>query len=122
MPLYLFAYLSTPERRLQLVAESAGREGIPTEDWTVVDMGHIVVHLFRADTRRYYDLESLWRNAPQLDELNPVDEAEDDDLWTAVVDEEVKEYKKKKQQQQKKKEAEQKEKKEGEKAQEQPAA
>ena len=37
--------------------------------WQVLDMGHIVLHLFQAGVRETYDLESLWCVGPELDEL-----------------------------------------------------
>ena len=35
-------------------------EGSPSAGWMIVDYGDIVVHLFDADLRRYYNLEELW--------------------------------------------------------------
>ncbi|MEM9365423.1 MAG: RsfS/YbeB/iojap family protein, partial [Planctomycetota bacterium] len=35
--------------------------------WIVLDYGSVVVHLFDEETRAYYDLESLWADATQLD-------------------------------------------------------
>jgi len=35
-------------------------EGTPSAGWMIVDYGDIVVHLFDADLRRYYNLEELW--------------------------------------------------------------
>lgn len=29
-------------------------------DWVLVDLGSIVIHLFRPETRQMYDLESMW--------------------------------------------------------------
>lgn len=29
-------------------------------DWILVDLGSIIVHLFRPETRQLYDLESMW--------------------------------------------------------------
>lgn len=29
-------------------------------DWILVDLGNIVVHLFRPETRQLYDLETMW--------------------------------------------------------------
>lgn len=33
--------------------------------WILLDFGDIVVHVFQDQTRRYYDLEKLWSDAPQ---------------------------------------------------------
>jgi ribosome silencing factor RsfS/YbeB/iojap len=35
-------------------------EGKDNNDWMVVDCGDILIHLFSAGARRYYDLEGLW--------------------------------------------------------------
>ena len=37
-----------------------GAEGRGQSDWVLIDAGDIVVHLFRDETRRLYDLERLW--------------------------------------------------------------
>ena len=29
-------------------------------DWVLVDLGNIIVHLFRPEARQLYDLESMW--------------------------------------------------------------
>lgn len=42
------------------------REGVEDASWVLLDFGDIVVHVFDAETRRYYDLERLWRDAPRL--------------------------------------------------------
>ena len=57
----------------QYVEESAKKsghsyieiEGSATEaDWVLVDLGSIIVHLFRPETRAIYDLEAMWDSAP----------------------------------------------------------
>ena len=35
-------------------------EGKPLCDWTVIDAGHVLVHIFRNEVREVYDLEKLW--------------------------------------------------------------
>jgi len=35
-------------------------EGGPDSDWTLMDYGSVVVHIFSHEAREYYDLESLW--------------------------------------------------------------
>jgi ribosome-associated protein len=35
-------------------------EGLPQGDWVLIDAGDVIVHLFRAEVRAYYDLESMW--------------------------------------------------------------
>ena len=35
-----------------------------TSTWILIDAGDILVHLFRAETRSFYDIEKLWSVAP----------------------------------------------------------
>jgi ribosome-associated protein len=42
------------------------REGVSDATWVLLDFGDIVVHVFDEETRRYYDLERLWRDAPRM--------------------------------------------------------
>ena len=35
-------------------------EGLPQGDWVLIDAGDVIVHLFRAEVREYYDLEGMW--------------------------------------------------------------
>ena len=35
-------------------------EGRPKCDWVIVDVGNVIVHLFRSEIREYYNLEKLW--------------------------------------------------------------
>ena len=35
-------------------------EGKPKCDWTIIDAGDVIIHLFREEIRLHYDLEKLW--------------------------------------------------------------
>lgn len=53
---------------LQQKLKAAGHAGIAIEgggqcDWVLVDAGDIIVHLFRPEVRRFYNLEKIW-NVP----------------------------------------------------------
>jgi len=39
-------------------------EGEGTQRWVLLDFVHVVVHVFRRETREYYALERLWGDAP----------------------------------------------------------
>jgi ribosome-associated protein len=40
-------------------------EGIRDLQWVLLDYGDVVVHVFTTDTRRFYDIERLYRDVPQ---------------------------------------------------------
>ena len=40
-------------------------EGVERGQWALLDFGDVVVHVFQAATRRTYDLERLWLEAPR---------------------------------------------------------
>ncbi len=50
-------------------------EGLMQSDWVVVDIGDIVVHLFRPEVREFYNIEKMWNM--------PTPTASHDDLITA---------------------------------------
>ena len=41
----------------------------------LADFVDVVVHLFEPNARAYYDLESMWSDAPRLDPAPPADGA-----------------------------------------------
>jgi ribosome-associated protein len=43
-----------------------GREGQGTGRWTLLDFGAFVIHVFYHPVREFYDLESLWIEAPRV--------------------------------------------------------
>lgn len=43
------------------------REVSSDGSWSLLDYGHIVVHVFQPETREYYRLETLWNDAPVID-------------------------------------------------------
>ncbi|WP_350561169.1 ribosome silencing factor [Psychrobacter sp. CAL346-MNA-CIBAN-0220] len=46
-----------------------GREGGVDSDWTLIDLGAVVVHMMTPQAREFYDLEGLWSSPEQLAEL-----------------------------------------------------
>jgi len=35
-------------------------EGLPTCDWVLIDVGDVVVHIFRPEVRSFYNIEKIW--------------------------------------------------------------
>ncbi len=49
------------------------REGYSNGEWILLDYGDLIVHTFVEATRKFYDLERLWRDADRVP-LDPDDE------------------------------------------------
>ncbi|MEA5113244.1 MAG: ribosome silencing factor [Geobacteraceae bacterium] len=78
---YLVLASGHTDRQTQAIAESVraglkkfGRaldiEGVREGNWIVIDYGDVIMHVFRDETRRYYNLDELWAAAPLI-ELTP---------------------------------------------------
>ncbi|WP_413775364.1 MULTISPECIES: ribosome silencing factor [Psychrobacter] len=46
-----------------------GREGEKDSDWTLVDLGGVIVHIMTRQAREFYDLEGLWSSPEELKKL-----------------------------------------------------
>jgi ribosome-associated protein len=58
-------HLATMAQHLLERLKAAGLKGLSSEgsgqsDWILIDAGDVVVHLFKDELRRFYDLEKLW--------------------------------------------------------------
>lgn len=42
-------------------------EGLDQAEWVLLDFGDFAVHVFLDETRRYYELERLWSDAPRVE-------------------------------------------------------
>ncbi len=45
-------------------------EGLATADWVLIDAGDVIVHLFRAEVRSFYNLERMWGFGDNADSAN----------------------------------------------------
>ena len=66
-------------RQVQAIADAvdeqlrpAGKRPIHTEgyssaEWILLDYGDFIVHVFSSASRRFYDLERLWRDAKRIE-------------------------------------------------------
>lgn len=62
-------HLSAMAEKLMERLKAAGRddvraEGLGDSAWVLIDAGEVIVHLFRAETRSFYDIERLWQMTP----------------------------------------------------------
>ena len=83
---FLLVVSGRSDRHVQSVAEGVrhvlrdelGREPIGVEgnrdgQWSLIDYGEIVVHVFYHPIREFYDLEGLWGTAPRIPLEVPAD-------------------------------------------------
>ncbi len=41
-------------------------EGFNTQNWFILDYGHVIVHVFSPEARDYYDLDHLWADGEEV--------------------------------------------------------
>lgn len=46
------------------------KEGYDTLNWVLLDYFDVVVHVFKSESRTYYNLEKLWGDAPAIEILD----------------------------------------------------
>lgn len=57
--------------------KNLGIEGMPQADWVVIDGRDVIIHLFRPDVRRFYNLEKMWGvDLPAAPARSGLDESE----------------------------------------------
>jgi len=77
---YFLICSGTSDRQVQAIADAvderlrAGKvrplhqEGTSGGKWVLLDYGDFIVHVFQEETRRFYALERLWGDAPEVTE------------------------------------------------------
>lgn len=55
------------ERFREASLRPQGCEGFHEAEWILLDYGDVVVHIFDQETRDYYELERVWRDARRLE-------------------------------------------------------
>lgn len=69
----------------------ADAEGMPQNDWVLIDAGDVIVHLFRPEVRSFYGIEKMWGlepppappsyfDGPDLIAGDDADDADDDEI------------------------------------------
>jgi ribosome-associated protein len=58
-------HVATMAEHLREKLKSAGHGKVPVEgleqgEWVLIDGGDVIVHLFKAEVRKFYDLEKIW--------------------------------------------------------------
>ena len=75
---YLVLSSGRSDKQAQAIADSVKQglkefgkaldvEGLREGNWIVIDYGDVIVHVFKEEVRRYYNLEELWHAAPSLE-------------------------------------------------------
>ena len=75
---YFVITSGTNERQVQAISDevyetlkkagspAARVEGYKTAEWILLDYGDFIVHVFEEKSRRFYDLERLWRESRRV--------------------------------------------------------
>jgi ribosome-associated protein len=76
---YFVIASGTNERQVQAISDevyetlkkagspAARVEGYKTAEWILLDYGDFIVHVFEDKSRKFYDLERLWRESKRVD-------------------------------------------------------
>jgi ribosome-associated protein len=75
---YLVLASGHSDKQTQAIAESVRTdlkkfvkvldiEGLREGNWVILDYGDVILHVFKEEVRRYYDLDGLWADAPLVE-------------------------------------------------------
>jgi len=48
------------------------KEGLTALTWVLMDYVDVVVHIFKKESREFYNIEKLWGDAPTIDVIDPM--------------------------------------------------
>ena len=66
-PQFKAIYNAVKEGMKEIGVAPLHSEGELTGGWVILDYANIIFHIFREETREYYDLDGLWGDAPLLE-------------------------------------------------------
>lgn len=55
------------DKASEMGIEPKNIEGLRTGRWVLLDYFDVIIHLFHEDEREFYNLEKIWKDAPQLE-------------------------------------------------------
>ena len=56
----------TDEVRTQTGRSPLSSEGVTEQQWILIDYGSVVIHIFDDETRRFYEIERVYRDVPAV--------------------------------------------------------
>jgi ribosome-associated protein len=92
---YLLIVTATSAPHVQAIADDARRlakeqgvdllanEGLDSCRWVLLDFGDVVLHVFQPVERNYYDLETLWLEAPRIEIPGAEDAVDSESMYFA---------------------------------------
>ena len=57
----------TEQLKADLKSRPVRVEGYTSAEWVLLDYGDFIVHVFNKESREFYDLERLWRDAKRVE-------------------------------------------------------
>ncbi len=55
------------EELLKAGIKAKNKEGYSTADWVLLGYEDVIVHIFKGETREFYNLEHIWKDAESVD-------------------------------------------------------
>ncbi|MBE7023380.1 MAG: ribosome silencing factor [Ruminococcaceae bacterium] len=55
------------DKMREIGAKMWSKEGYDSGEWILLSYDDVIVHIFQAETREFYKLEHIWKDAPDVD-------------------------------------------------------